>query len=192
MRPRQPVDEVVGRPGPGKLHLAVLQQFARGGEFVLVALHALRIDEMRDIQQHLAVVHGAAGDLLILGDEEALHLDCDGATLGLPLALPGSGLAQVGEVFLADAVFMSHRARLLQTAVVDGDLQMHLGFAAQAFHMRRVLALVGADGAAQCFVIGKDGAEAERKDSGEFEAVADDACMVFGGLLIEIFLWIVF
>jgi hypothetical protein len=58
--------------------------------------------------------------------------------------------------------------------------------------VRRVLALIGADGAAQCFIIGKDGAEAEGKYGGEFEAVAYDAGVVFGGLMIEIFLGIVF
>jgi hypothetical protein len=69
---------------------------------------------------------------------------------------------------------------------------MHLGFAAQALHMRRVLALIGANGAAQRFIIGEDGTEAEGKYGGELETVADYAGMVPGGLLIEIFLWIVF
>src|SRR5882757_5934147 len=178
---RQPVDEVVWRPGARKLHLAVLQQFAGGGEFVLVAFHALRFDEMRDVQQHLAVVHGAAGDLFILWSEEALHLDGDCATFGLPLALTGSGLAQVGEIFLAHSVLAGDSAeRLLQTTVIDSDLQVHLCLTAQAFHMRRVLALIGADGAAKRFIIGEDGAEAEGKDSGESKAVTDHACVIFG------------
>jgi hypothetical protein len=69
---------------------------------------------------------------------------------------------------------------------------MHLGFAAKALYMRRVLTLIGADGATQCFVISEDGAEAERKNSGKLEAVANYACVVSGGLLIEIFLGIVF
>ena len=47
-------------------------------------------------------------------------------------------------------------------------------------------------GAAKRFVIGKDGAEAEREDSGDFEAVTDHARVIFGRLLIEIFLGIVF
>jgi hypothetical protein len=68
---------------------------------------------------------------------------------------------------------------------------MHLSFAAQALYMCRVLALIGADGTAQCFVIGEDGAEAEGKNSRELEAVTDYAGVVFGGLLIEIFLRIV-
>src|SRR6201995_281843 len=105
---------------------------------------------MRDVQQHLAVVHGAAGDLFILGSEEALHLDGDGATFGLPFALPGSGFAQVGEIFLTDALsFVDSAERLRQAAVVDRDLEMHLGFAAQALYMRRVLTLIGADRTAQ-------------------------------------------
>jgi hypothetical protein len=107
--------------------------------------------------------------------------------------LPGSGLAQVREVFLADALsFIDGAERLLKAAVLDRDLEMHFGFAAEALYMRCVLALIGADGAAERFVIGEDGAKAERKNSGEFEAVTDHARVVFGCLLIEIFLGIVF
>ena len=141
------MDEVVWRPGAGELHLTVLEQFARGGELILVSLHAFCVDQMRDIQQHLAIVHGAAGDLFILWHEEALHLDGDGATLGLPLALSGSGLTQVGEVFLADALsFVDSAERLRKTAVLDRDLEVHFGFAAQALYMRCVLALIRALG----------------------------------------------
>ena len=193
VRARQPVDEVVGRPGSGELHLAVFQQLARGDELVLIPLHALRFDEVRDVQQHLAVIHGATGDLFILGREKALHLNRDGTTFGLALALTGSSFPQVGEIFLADIVLRGDGAkRLLEAAVLDHDLEMHLGFAAQAFHVRRVLALIGADGAAERFIIGEDSTEAEGKYGRELETVADDTGMVPGGLLIEIFLWIVF
>ena len=40
------MDEVIGRPGTGELHLAVLHHYARGLEFVLVALDALSFDEV--------------------------------------------------------------------------------------------------------------------------------------------------
>src|ERR1700742_644006 len=117
MRARQPVDEMVGRPGPGELHLAVLEQFAGGGELVLVALHALCVDQMRDVEEHFAVVHGAAGYLFILRSEEALHLDRYSTTLGLPLTLAGSGLAQIREIFFADALTLIDSAeRLRETA----------------------------------------------------------------------------
>jgi hypothetical protein len=43
---------------------------------------------------------------------------------------------------------------------------MHLRFSAQAFDVGRVLALIGADGTPECFVIREDGAEAEGKHSG--------------------------
>lgn len=55
-----------------------------------------------------------------------------------------------------------------------------------------VLALIGTYGAPESFVIGKNGAKAEGKHGGKFEAVSDHASVIFGGLLIEIFLRIVF
>src|ERR1700742_3189142 len=81
---------------------------------------------------------------------------------------------------------------LLQTAVVDDDFQVHFRLPSQALNMCHVLALVGADGTSQGFVIRKDRAEAEGKNSGEFEAVADHAGVVLGCLLVQAFLGIVF
>ena len=48
------VDEVIGRPGAGNLHLALAHHHAGGGELVLVAFDMLAIDEMSDIQHHLS------------------------------------------------------------------------------------------------------------------------------------------
>jgi len=57
----EPVDEVVWRPGSGKLQDTFLHHGAGGREFVLVALDTFAIDQMRDIQQHLAAFgHPAA------------------------------------------------------------------------------------------------------------------------------------
>ena len=120
MGPCQALNEVVRGPRAGELHLAFLECFAGADELVHVALDALGLDEVGDIEQHLAVVHGATGDLFILGREEALHLDRDGTTFGLALALPGSSFPQVGEIFLANIVFRGDGTkRLLDTAVPE-------------------------------------------------------------------------
>ncbi len=62
---------------------------------------------------------------------------------------------------------------------------MHLGLAAETLYVGLEVALVGADGAAQGVVILKGGAEAKWQDSREFEAVSDDAGVVFCGLLVQ-------
>ena len=59
------VDEVVRRPGPGNLHLAVAHGGTGAREFVLVALHALAIDQVGDVQHHLAAFSEPAADVLI-------------------------------------------------------------------------------------------------------------------------------
>jgi hypothetical protein len=69
---------------------------------------------------------------------------------------------------------------------------MHFSFATQPFDVRSELPLIGTNGAPERFIIGKDSAEAEGKYGGVFKAVTDHACVIDGGLLIEIFFWIVF
>ena len=62
---------------------------------------------------------------------------------------------------------------------------MHLGLAAKTFYVGLKMTLVGADGAAQGVVVLEGGTEAEGEDGGEFEAVSDDASVVFRGLLVQ-------
>ena len=111
-----------------------------------------------------------------------MHLEGEGAGLGLTLALPAGALAQAGEVLLSDGHVAGGGAG---ADVVDQDLEVHLGLAAEPFDVGDEVALVGADGAAQTIVVGEGGVEAEGKHGGEFEAVRDDACVILGGLLIE-------
>ena len=51
---RMPMHKVVRRPGTRKLHPALLQLQRRRRILVLVPLHRLVIDQVRDVQQHLA------------------------------------------------------------------------------------------------------------------------------------------
>ena len=77
-------------------------------------------------------------------------------------------------------------------AVVDEDLQVHLGLAAQLVDIAEKLALVGADGLAQALVVVEDGSKAEGQHRGVLEAVGDHPGVVHAGFLVEGFLGVVF
>jgi hypothetical protein len=143
------VDEVVGRPGAGDLHLALAHDGAGGGELVLVALHIFAVDQVGDIEHHLAAFGEAAAYLFIQRHEQAVHLEADGAGAGLALAGAGGVLAQVAQVLAAYAFGGQMLFERVGAAVVDEDLQVHLRFAAQLVDVALELALVGADGLAQ-------------------------------------------
>ena len=55
--PGKAMDEVIRRPWAGKLHVALAHCSAGRGEFVLVTLDVLAVDQMGDIKHHLAVFH---------------------------------------------------------------------------------------------------------------------------------------
>ncbi len=185
------VDEVVWRPGAGELHLAVFQLERGGRVAVLVALDALVVDEVGDVEEHLAGSVAFAGDLLVERGEHAMHLHGDGAGSGLAFALLGGVFAQAGEVLFADAV---HEDGLVEFAatVVDDDLEVHLGLAAKAIEVGEELALVGANGAAKGFVIREDSTEAEGQHGGHLEAVGNDFAVIDGRLLHQGFVGVVF
>ena len=111
-----------------------------------------------------------------------MHLDRESARFGLTLPLAAGAFAQAGQVLLADG----HVAgRVTRAGIVHKDLEVHLGFAPKAFDIGLKMTLIGADGPAKRVVVLKGGAEAEGQDSGQFEAVCDDAGVVFGGLLVQ-------
>jgi hypothetical protein len=99
----QPMDEVVRRPWAGELHVALAHHGAGGSELVLVALDALAVDEVGDVEEHLATVGHAAADFFVERGEHAVHLEADGAGASLAFALAGGVFAEIGEVFFADA-----------------------------------------------------------------------------------------
>ena len=155
------VDEVIGRPGAGDLHLALPHHGAGGGELVLVALDVLAVDQMGDVEDHLSAFSEAAAYLFVEGKEEAVHLEADGACSCL--AFPGAGcvLTQVGKIAPAHALGRELPLDFLATTIIDKNLQVHLGLAAQFLDVAEELALVGADGLAKAFVVGENGSEAE-------------------------------
>ncbi len=161
----QAMHEVIRRPWPGELHVAVFQEQAGGGVFVLVAFDALVIDQMSDIEQHFAAVHALAGDFLIEWAEHAMHLGRNRAGLGLALALAAGNFSQVGEIFFADRLGDgSDGWRKITAAIVERDLEMHLGLTPKAVEISQEVALVGADGAAEGLIILINGAKTEGKD----------------------------
>jgi len=188
----QAVDEVVGRPWSGELQVALAHHGAGGGELVLVALDALAIDQVGDIQQHLAAFGHAAAYFFVQRREHAVHLEADGARPGLALALAGSRLAQVGEIFLAYAFQRQMLVQLGGATGVDVDLEVHFRFPVKTLQIALKLALVGANGLTKTFIVLKDSAETEGKNGGVFETVCDNSGMIDAGFLIESFGWRVF
>jgi hypothetical protein len=123
-----------------------------------------------------------------------MHLEADGTCAGLAFALACGAFAEVGKIFLANAFereMLGSLVDLLLAAGVDVDLEMHFGLAVQTLQVALELALVGADGFSQAFVILKDSSKTEREDGRVFEAVSDnsgviDACFLihdFGGIV---------
>ena len=185
MRPaRQPMHKVIRRPGTGKLHLALAHHRAGGGELVLVALHILAVDQMSDIQHHLAALGQPAAYFFVQRHKQPVHLEAHCPGPRLALALPRSVLAQVGEILAAHAFGRLAFARSPAAAVVHEDLQVHLGLAAQLVDVRQKLALVGPDGLAQALVVVENRPKAERQHRGMLEAVRDHPGMIHAGFLI--------
>jgi len=184
--------EVIGRPRAGNLHLAIAQGGAGGGELVLVALHALAIDQVGNIQDHLPALGEPAADFLIQRIEEPVHLETDGPRACLALSLPHRILSQAGQVLAAHSLGRHVLGEFVRTAVVHKNLEVHLGLAAQLIDVHQELALVGANRLAEAFIIGEDGSETEGKNGGMLEAIGDDPGMIDARFLAELFGGVVF
>lgn len=183
--PCEPVNEVVRRPGAGELHVALAHQGAGAGEFVLVALYALAVDQVRNVQQHLAVVHQSAAHLFVERLEEPMHLETDGACSRLPFACARGVLSQMGQIRAARSLRGQMPFDLPPAAIVDKDLQVHLRFTAEFVNVSEELPLIGADGFAKGFVVVKDGAKAEGKNRRMPVTVRDDAGVIDSRFLVE-------
>jgi hypothetical protein len=179
------MDEVIGGPGAGELHLAILHHGAGGLELVLITLHAFALDQVGDIEDHFSGFGEPAADFFIQRREEAMHLEADCACPGLALALASSCLSKVREIFAADFLRGKIGEFFAAGAIVDEDLQVHFGFAAEFFDVAEELSLVGPDGLAKAFVVVEDCAESEGKYGGVLETICDDSCVVDPGFLIK-------
>lgn len=111
-----------------------------------------------------------------------MHLDREGARFGLALPLAAGTFSQAGEVLLAYGHVTS---RVTRAGIVDQNFEVHLGFTPKAFNIGLKMTLIGANRAAKRVVVLKGGAKAEGQDSGQLEAVCDNAGVVFGGLLVQ-------
>jgi len=187
----EPVDEVVGRPRSGKLQLALLHHGCGGGELVLVALDAFAINQVCDVQEHLAALGHPAADFFIQRREHAMHLETDSAGPGLAFPLTGGGFPEVGQVFFAYAFKRQVLFKILATACIYMDLEVHFCFSMETLEVALELALIGANGLAKTLVILEYGAKTEGKYGGMFETISDHPGVVDSGFLIERFGWIV-
>ena len=174
--------EMVGRPGTGELHPALLELLSRRGVFVLITLHCLVIDQVRNIQKHLAGVHAFAGNLLGQRKEHAMHLHGERAGFGLAFPLAACALAQADQVLLANCHVSS---RISRAGVVDENFKVHLGLASETLHVGLKLTLVGSNGAPQSVIILEGRAEAKRKDGRVLKAIGNHSGMVPCRLLIH-------
>lgn len=176
------LNEVIRRPGTGELHLAFLHLLHGRGVLVLVALDGLVVDQVGDIEKHLAGVHPPARDLFCQGKEHAMHLHRKRPRSGLAFPLTAGALTKARQILLSDG----HIAQSIAWAgVVDQDFEVHLRLAAKAFDVGQEVALVGTDRASQRVVVLKGSSEAERQDRRVLEAVSDNTSVIFLGLLIH-------
>jgi hypothetical protein len=188
---RKPVNEVIRRPGARELHLALAHHGAGSCVFILVPLNAFAINQMGDIEHHLAAFREPAAHFFVKRGEHAVHLEADSPGSGLALSLTGGVLAKIREILLANPF---QRQMLVQfaAAVIDHDFQVHLSLTVQTFEITLELALIGADGFTQPFVILKNSSKTEGQYSGLFEAVSNNPCVIDSGLMVESVCRIVF
>jgi len=162
----------------------------------VVALDALAINQMGDVEEHSAALRHPATHFFVQWIEHAVHLKADSAGTSLTLALAGGAFAQAGEVLFADTfrdrvlggqmLFeLAHSIHLFLAAGIYMDFEVHLGFAMETLKITLKLALVGADGLAQALIILKDRPKTERKDCGVLETIRDNTGVVYAGLLIK-------
>jgi len=177
------MNKVVRRPWPGELHLALLHLLNRRAVLVLITLYRLVIDQVSDIQQHLARFHPLAGDLLGQRKKHAVHLYRQCPRLGLALTLAARALAQARKVLLTHRRVISHRHA--GADIVDQHLQVHLSLAPQTFNIGKEVTLIGADGTPQRIVVLEGRTKPERKYSRMLEAVRDHARMILLRLLVH-------
>ena len=121
-----------------------------------------------------------------------MHLKADRTGARLALAGAGCVLTQVAEITATDAFGRELPLDLFGATIIDKDLQVHLGFASELVNVAKELALIGADGFAEAFVVVEDGSKAEGQHRGMLETVGYDPGMIHAGFLVEGFCGVMF
>jgi len=85
------------------------------------------------VQDHFAALSEPAGDFLIQGIEEAVHLEADGPRACLALTLPHGVFSQAAQVLAADSFSRQVLGNFVGAAVVYKNLEVHLRLSAQFF-----------------------------------------------------------
>lgn len=93
---------MVGRPGTGELHVAILQCRLCRRVLILIAFDGFVVDEVGNVEQHLTGIGALAGNLRGKRQEHALHLEGEGACFGLAFALLRGVDVEAFEILLAN------------------------------------------------------------------------------------------
>jgi len=152
----------------------------------MVPLHTLAIDQVSDIEHHLTALREPAADFLVERSEQPVHLETHRPRPCLALTLPHGILPKAGEVFAAYSLGRKTLDDLFGAAIVHEDLQVHLGFATEFFNVGEELALIGADGFAEGFVIVEYRSKTKWENGGVLKTIGDDAGVIDSGLVVEV------
>ena len=180
-----PENKVVGRPGARQLHLALLHRGAGRRKLVHVTIHALAVDQVRDIQSHFSAFGHPAAYLFVQRQEEAMHLKADGACAGLALTSASRIFPQVGQIFPTNPFRGQMLVERVGTTIIDKDLEVHFSLAAQSVNVAEELPLVRPNGFAEGFVVVENSSESEWEDGGVLKAVRNNPGMIYAGLLVQ-------
>src|ERR1700733_10784936 len=108
---------MIGRPRTRDLHLALAHHCAGGYEFILIALNTLAVDQVGDIQHHLAVIREAAADFLVERLEQSVHLEAYRSRTCLSFPSTRSIFPQIAQVFTANAFGRKPFLNFLRAAI---------------------------------------------------------------------------
>ncbi len=146
---------------------------------VLVFLHLLVLDQMRNVNEHSTLFGFTATDVLIERVKNLVDLNGESTGLGLAFPLSDCLFAELGEVVAANRHGKHNFFKgFAQRAVFHQQFQMHFRLALQSGHAFEKCPAIQANGAAKSFVGIKHRAEAERQDGGHLEAFTDHMSML--------------
>ena len=146
----------------------------------------LALDQVRDIENHFAALGQPAAYLFVKRKEEPVHLEAHGPRPCLTLTSARGVLSQAAQIFTADAFGRLLVFQSVGTAILDHDLEVHFGLAAQLLEVPHELALVRPDRLAQALIVVENRAEPEGQHGGMLKAVGDHAGMIHACFLIQI------